>query len=121
MNRLCLVCGGSTTHDLRAPPALNGIGSRVDPATGHLHCGAGAARVSQPGMTPERAIGSEADVPGENDRLAMAIRAHFATHGVAALSGLVAICAAEAADGLLDAMRVHLLAVRRTQRQVDVG
>jgi hypothetical protein len=74
-----------------------------------VHHGADAARVSRPVMTPERAIGFEADAPGENDRLAIAHRARFATHGVAALSGLVAICAAEAADGLLDAMRAHPL------------
>jgi len=58
----------------------------VDAKTGDLHFGAGAARVSVPGMSQERAIKLEADVLGENDRVAARNRAHFAAHGVTALN-----------------------------------
>jgi hydrogenase nickel incorporation protein HypB len=58
----------------------------VDPKTGDLHFGAGAARVSVPGLSPERAVKLEADVLGENDRVAARNRAHFAAHGVTALN-----------------------------------
>ena len=59
-------------------------GPRVDPRTGDLHYGAGAARVSVPGMSPARAIQIETDVLGENNRLAAHNRAHFQAHGVTA-------------------------------------
>ncbi len=58
----------------------------VDPRTGDLHFGAGAARVSVPGMSAARAIRLEQDVLGENNRLAAQNRAHFASHGVHALN-----------------------------------
>jgi len=51
---------------------------------GDLHYGAGAARVSVPGMSAERAIKLEADVLGANNRIAASNRAHFRAHGVAA-------------------------------------
>jgi len=56
----------------------------VDARTGDLHYGAGSARVSVPGMSPARAIKLEADVLGENNRLAALNRAHFQGHGIAA-------------------------------------
>jgi hydrogenase nickel incorporation protein HypB len=56
----------------------------VDPAHGDLHYGAGAARVSVPGMSQARAIKLETDVLGENNRLAAINRDHFASHGVTA-------------------------------------
>ncbi|MBL8324077.1 MAG: hydrogenase nickel incorporation protein HypB [Rubrivivax sp.] len=59
---------------------------RVDAATGDLHYGAGAARVSVPGMSQARAIKLEIDVLGENNRIAAANRAHFASHGIRALN-----------------------------------
>jgi hydrogenase nickel incorporation protein HypB len=59
---------------------------RVDPATGDLHYGAGAARVSVPGISQARAIKLEADVLGENNRIAAMNRAHFASHGIRALN-----------------------------------
>ncbi|MBL8341338.1 MAG: hydrogenase nickel incorporation protein HypB [Rubrivivax sp.] len=59
---------------------------RVDAATGDLHYGAGAARVSVPGMSQARAIKLETDVLGENNRIAAANRAHFASHGIRALN-----------------------------------
>ena len=71
---MCVVCG---CHQPEAP-----AGVAVDPRTGDLHFGAGAARVSVPGMSQARAIKLEADVLGENDRIAAANRAHFQAHGV---------------------------------------
>ena len=77
---MCVVCGCGN------PGAAAKDGPAVNPATGDLHFGAGAARVSVPGMSAERAIRLEADVLGENDRIAAANRAHFAAHGVTALN-----------------------------------
>ena len=77
---MCVVCGcanATVTHPEQAHVA-------VDAATGDLHYGAGAARVSVPGMSQARAIKLEADVLGENKRIAAANRAHFAAHGVTA-------------------------------------
>ena len=77
---MCVVCGcanATVTHPEQAHVA-------VDAATGDLHYGAGAARVSVPGMSQARAIKLEADVLGENNRIAEANRAHFAAHGVTA-------------------------------------
>lgn len=59
---------------------------RVDSHTGDLHFGAGAARVSVPGMSSARAIKLEEDVLGENNRIAAHNREHFAAHGVTALN-----------------------------------
>jgi hydrogenase nickel incorporation protein HypB len=101
---MCVVCGCSQTgaagahgHDhshghAHGHPHDHGPAHAHGPAAtaaqvapnGDLHYGAGAARVSVPGMSPERAIQLEADVLGENNRLAAANRAHFAAHGVAA-------------------------------------
>lgn len=53
---------------------------------GDLHYGQDAARVSVPGMSPERLIKLEADVLGENQRVATDNRAHFHAHGVSALN-----------------------------------
>ncbi|WP_018412530.1 hydrogenase nickel incorporation protein HypB [Methyloversatilis thermotolerans] len=58
----------------------------VDAATGDLHFGAGAARVSVPGMSQTRAIRLETDILGENDRIAARNRASFAAQGVTALN-----------------------------------
>jgi hydrogenase nickel incorporation protein HypB len=77
---MCVVCGcanPTTTHPEQAHVAVNA-------STGDLHYGAGAARVSVPGMSQARAIKLEADVLGENNRIAAANRAHFASHGVTA-------------------------------------
>ena len=81
---MCVVCGCSATHE--ADAAASAPGPRVDPATGDLHYGAGAAHVSVPGLSGERTIKLEADVLGENDRLAAANRAQFAAHGVLAFN-----------------------------------
>ncbi|CAG0944692.1 partial Hydrogenase maturation factor HypB, partial [Gammaproteobacteria bacterium] len=80
---MCVVCGCGET----APAASAGTGAPGGPvvsANGDLDYGAGAARVSVPGMSPGRAIRLEADVLGANDRIARQNRAHFRSHGVAA-------------------------------------
>jgi hydrogenase nickel incorporation protein HypB len=70
---MCVVCGCSdnshTPHESQA-----------------LHFGAGAARVSVPGMSQERAIQIETDILGANNRVAAHNRAHFEAHGVTALN-----------------------------------
>jgi hydrogenase nickel incorporation protein HypB len=81
---MCVVCGCSDPAPGRA--GTDAGGPAVDPVTGDLHFGAGAARVSVPGMSPARAIRLEADVLGENNRIAAANRAHFRGHGVTALN-----------------------------------
>ena len=53
---------------------------------GELHYGRGAARVSVPGMSQERALRIETDILGENNRIARRNRAHFEAHGVTALN-----------------------------------
>ena len=79
---MCVVCGCGNPE---ASPGV-GEGPAVSAGTGDLHFGAGAARVSVPGMSAERAIRLEADVLGENNRHAAANRAHFLAHGVTALN-----------------------------------
>ena len=77
---MCVVCGcanPTATHPGHAHVA-------VDTVTGDLHFGAGAAKVSVPGMSQARAIKLEADVLGANNAIAAANRAHFAAHGVTA-------------------------------------
>ena len=58
----------------------------VEPRHGDLHFGAGAARVSVPGMSQARAIKLETDILGENNRIARRNRLHFEAHGVTALN-----------------------------------
>jgi hydrogenase nickel incorporation protein HypB len=58
----------------------------IDALNGDLHFGAGAARVSVPGMSQARAIRIEQNVLGENNRHARANRAHFGGHGILALN-----------------------------------
>jgi hydrogenase nickel incorporation protein HypB len=59
---------------------------QVNPGNGDLHFGAGAARVSVPGMSQARAIKLETDILGANNRVALQNRAHFEAHGVTALN-----------------------------------
>lgn len=59
---------------------------QVDPTHGDLHFGAGAARVSVPGLSQARTVKLEVDILGENQRLADHNRQHFAAHGVTALN-----------------------------------
>jgi len=66
--------------------ALDHSHVQVDPQRGDLHFGAGAARVSVPGMSQARAVRLEADILGQNKRIALSNRQHFAAHGVTALN-----------------------------------
>ncbi|MBY0466376.1 MAG: hydrogenase accessory protein HypB, partial [Burkholderiales bacterium] len=105
---MCVVCGcadgGATTHPHQHghagghdaghvnahTPTQAGQGTevavQVNPASGDLHFGAGAARVSVPGMSQARAIKLETDILGANNRVALQNRAHFLAHGVTALN-----------------------------------
>jgi len=111
---MCVVCGCSQTQRNRAPvpahpssplgpanpelapadataaaaadSAASDPGPRIDPRSGDLDYGAGAARVSVPGLSQARAIKLEHDILGANDRIAAHNREHFAAHGVLALN-----------------------------------
>jgi hydrogenase nickel incorporation protein HypB len=58
----------------------------VDQISGDLHFGAGAARVSVPGMSQTRAIKLETDILGANNQIARQNRQQFEAHGVTALN-----------------------------------
>ncbi|MDR7096595.1 hydrogenase nickel incorporation protein HypB [Hydrogenophaga laconesensis] len=86
---MCVVCGCSDSgathqHHHHAPATEAPV--QVNPASGDLHFGAGAARVSVPGMSQARAIKLETDILGANNRVAAQNRAHFDAHGVTALN-----------------------------------
>jgi hydrogenase nickel incorporation protein HypB len=83
---MCVLCGCGQTPHAAASPVAGSDGVQVDPATGDLHYGAGSARVSVPGMSTQRTIKLEADVLGENNRIAALNRQHFAAHGITALN-----------------------------------
>ena len=76
---MCVVCGCNSPQASGSSPNL-----AIDPVSGDLHFGAGAAKVSVPGMSQARAIKIEADVLGANNKIAAENRAHFAGHGVTA-------------------------------------
>jgi hydrogenase nickel incorporation protein HypB len=78
---MCVVCGCSNTGTSRPDSS-----PEVHPTTGDLHFGAGAARVSVPGLSQQRTIKIEEDVLGANNAVATHNRAHFAAHGVRALN-----------------------------------
>ncbi len=78
---MCIVCGCGTPSVAASPAGAHGAQDG-----GVLHYGAGIARMSVPGISPTRAVQIEADILGENDRLARRNRAHFAAHGVTALN-----------------------------------
>jgi hydrogenase nickel incorporation protein HypB len=98
---MCVVCGCADTgathphdhghanaHAHTPTQAGQGVEAavQVNPASGDLHFGAGAARVSVPGMSQARAIKLETDILGANNRVAQQNRAHFLAHGVTALN-----------------------------------
>eukprot|EP01136_Pigoraptor_vietnamica_P040737 Opistho-1_new@12961 len=98
---MCVVCGCTGSEDPKAAksadeavalqhhdavPSRSGSHVHVDPRHGDLHYGAGAARVSVPGMSQARAIKLETDILGENNRIARRNRQHFEAHGVTALN-----------------------------------
>jgi hydrogenase nickel incorporation protein HypB len=78
---MCVVCGCNNTGTSK--PDSN---PEVNPTTGDLHFGAGAAKVSVPGLSQQRTIKIEEDVLGANNAIATQNRAHFAAHGVRALN-----------------------------------
>jgi len=78
---MCVVCGCSNTGTSKPDSS-----PEVHPTTGDLHFGAGAARVSVPGLTQQRTIKIEEDVLGANNAIATQNRAHFVAHGVRALN-----------------------------------
>jgi hydrogenase nickel incorporation protein HypB len=78
---MCVVCGCSNTGTSKPDSS-----AQVHPTTGDLHFGAGAAKVSVPGLTQQRTIKIEEDVLGANNAIATQNRAHFAAHGVRALN-----------------------------------
>jgi len=82
---MCVICGCNKPGGAKADSGEPAPGHvAVDARTGDLHYGAGPARVSIPGISQQRAIRLEADVLGENQRIAALNRAHFDGHGVAA-------------------------------------
>ncbi len=84
---MCVVCGcNSKGAAAPAQPTPAAGGAVVDAHTGDLHFGAGAARVSVPGLSESRAIRIEQDVLGANNQVAQHNRAHFHAHGVRALN-----------------------------------
>lgn len=87
---MCVVCGCSDSSPAHARHVQQAGGEpgviTVNPANGDLHFGAGAARVSVPGMSQARAIKLETDILGANNRVAQQNRAHFEAHGVTALN-----------------------------------
>ncbi len=76
---MCVVCGCGNTGGSPSDPHV-----AIHPASGDLHFGAGAAKVSVPSMSQARAIKLEADVLGANNVVATQNRVHFASHGVTA-------------------------------------
>jgi len=78
---MCVVCGCSNTGTSKPDSS-----PEVHPTTGDLHFGAGAAKVSVPGLTQQRTIKIEEDVLGANNAVATQNRAHFSAHGVRALN-----------------------------------
>lgn len=87
---MCVVCGCSDNSPAHARHVQTQTGEagvvQANPGNGDLHFGAGAARVSVPGMSQARAIRLETDILGANNRVAAQNRAHFEAHGVAALN-----------------------------------
>lgn len=87
---MCVVCGCSDNSPAHARHVQTQTGEAgvvtVNPGNGDLHFGAGAARVSVPGMSQARAIKLETDILGANNRVAQQNRAHFEAHGVTALN-----------------------------------
>ena len=87
---MCVICGCNAESDPeRTNARKTPSGASPIPAESvgeDLHYGIGAARASVPGISQARVIQMEADVLGENKRLASRNRAHFAAHGVSAFN-----------------------------------
>lgn len=80
---MCVVCGCNEPNE-RDGAEGGQASAPVEASAGDLHYGAGASRMSVPGISEARVIRLEADVLGENARIAALNRAHFAAHGVTA-------------------------------------
>ena len=116
---MCVVCGcgdAAAVHGAGDGAAAARAPVRVDPRTGDRHYGAGTARVSVPGMSEARAIRLEADVLGENKRLAAHNRAHFAAHGVKALN-----LVSSPGSGKTTLLCATILALRQSAPQIRVA
>jgi len=87
---MCVVCGcgGPSVLDGTDVGRVSAFATRGEGAAegGVLHYGAGLAKMSVPGISPTRAVQIEADILGENNRLARRNRAHFVAHGVTAFN-----------------------------------
>jgi hydrogenase nickel incorporation protein HypB len=85
---MCVVCGCGGDAAATVVNAVTGAvaGAGANPLNGDLHFGSGAARVSVPGLSQGRTVQLEADILGQNNRVARRNRAHFAAHGVTALN-----------------------------------
>ena len=83
---MCVICGCADSGEKHPGHAHAPAAPQVNAQTGDLHFGAGAAKVSVPGMSQERAIQIEVDVLGANKEVAQQNRAHFASHGVSAFN-----------------------------------
>ncbi|HSI49679.1 MAG TPA: hydrogenase nickel incorporation protein HypB [Ideonella sp.] len=90
---MCVLCGCAERGDGATKVVAHVHGHdddqghvQVDPEHGDLHFGTGAARVSVPGMSQARTVKLEADILGENRRIAQQNRRHFEAHGVTALN-----------------------------------
>ena len=81
---MCVVCGCAPSSAGASPDARQTLPTKSP--LGDLHYGTGPARVSVPGMSQSRAIRLEADILGENKRIANSNRLHFQDHGVTALN-----------------------------------
>jgi hydrogenase nickel incorporation protein HypB len=87
---MCVVCGcgsPSMRHGENVAGSSPG-GSRAPGGKAHgvLHYSGNPAGMSVPGISPTRAVQIEADILGENNRLARRNRAHFLAHGVTAFN-----------------------------------
>lgn len=96
---MCVICGCSDTgtnpghthghegaHSHSHDQTSEHDHVHIDQVSGDLHFGAGAARVSVPGMSQTRAIKLETDILGANNQIAHQNRQHFEAHGVTALN-----------------------------------
>jgi hydrogenase nickel incorporation protein HypB len=90
---MCIVCGCDAESNPGRPSihhepveVAGAAGRGAEASNGDLHYGTGAAGSSVPGLSQARVIHMEADVLGENKRLASQNRSHFAAHGVTAFN-----------------------------------
>jgi hydrogenase nickel incorporation protein HypB len=111
---MCVVCGCGDTAPVHEAPAP--AVPTVHAGAGDLHFGTGAARVSVPGMSQERAIKLEADVLGANQLVAAQNRAHFASHGVVALN-----LVSSPGSGKTTLLVATIEALKRTAPNTDVA